>query len=101
MLSLHGVDIYIHSTTLPEPSATQGPMSLTFISDRGTRIFKGLQHDASRTDIYCARYESDSPITDGDIKNLLDDFAANGIEWPKVQKLFRHANGDKAYSQPY
>jgi len=101
MLALHGVDVYLRSGTTPNPPNEHGGMSLTFVSDRGTRI-KDLQaHDSRNTDIYCARYESETAVDDVAIETLLSDFAAQGFSWPKAQKLYRFENGDKAYSQPY
>ena len=101
MLALHGVDVYLRSDTTPDPPSQDSGMSLTFISDRGTRIFDRDKHDPSNTEIYCARYESDSAIEDGAVDELLKNFAAQGFTWPKAQKLYRYENGDKAYSQPY
>lgn len=101
MLALHGVDVYLRSDTTPDPPNKHGDMSLSFVSDRGTRIFNRDKHDPSRTEVYCARYESESPIDDEAIQQLLKNFAAQDFTWPKAQKLYRYPNGDKAYSQPY
>lgn len=101
MLALHGVDVYLRSDTTPLPPERHGDMSLSFVSDRGTRIKDAQSHNSSSTEIYCARYESESPIQDAAIEALLSDFAAQGFSWPKAQKLYRFENGDKAYSQPY
>jgi hypothetical protein len=101
MLALHGVDVYIRSNTTPDLPGRHGDMSLSFVSDRGTRIKDRAAHDGSKTEIYCARYESDSPVEDDAIEALLKDFTSQGFPWPKAQKLYRYENGDKAYSQPY
>lgn len=101
MLALHGVDVYLRSNTTPDPPSAHGDMSLSFISDRGTRIKDRTTHDASNTEIYCARYECENPIDDSAVEALLKDFGAHGLTWPKAQKLYRFENGDKGYSQPY
>jgi hypothetical protein len=101
MLALHGVDVYLRPDTTPDPPDQHGAMSLSFISDRGTRIKDRKAHDSSNTEIYCARYESDSPVDDKAVEELLKDFAGQGLSWPKAQKLYRFENGDAAYSQPY
>ena len=101
MLALHGVDIYVKSRAVPDVPAEIGALKRIFISDRGTRVQNNETHDTSRTEIYCVRYESESSVSDSDVNSLINEFAAKGIEWPKVQKLYRQENGDKAYSQPY
>ena len=101
MLALHGVDMYVKSIAVPDVPDAVGSLNKVFISDRGTRVQNAEKHDTSRTEIYCVRYESDNPITDADVNSLITEFETKGLAWPKVQKLFRHENGDKAYSQPY
>lgn len=101
MLALHGVDIYVKSSAVPDVPAEIGSLKKVFISDRGTRVQSAATHDTSRTEIYCVRYESESVVSDADVNALISEFGTKGIAWPKVQKLFRHENGDKAYSQPY
>jgi hypothetical protein len=101
MLALHGVDLYIVSSAVPEAPAESGSLKRIFISDRGTRVQNAAEHDTSRTEIYCVRYESESAITDADVDAFVTEISSKGLKWPKVQKLFRFENGDKAYSQPY
>ena len=101
MLALHGVDIYVTSGTVPDAPAEVGSVKRIFISDRGTRVQNLDTHDTSRSDIYCVRYESEASISDTDVNELISEFDKKGMSWPKVQKLFRYENGDKAYSQPY
>jgi hypothetical protein len=101
MLALHGVDIYIASSGVPDAPAEVGPLKKVFISDRGTRVQNVETHDASRSEIYCVRYESESQIADQDVTGLISEIESKGLSWPKVQKLYKYENGDKAYSQPY
>ena len=101
MLALHGVDIYITSSEVPDAPAEVGSLKKIFISDRGTRVQNAEKHDSSRSEIYCVRYESESPITDADVTTLISEVEAKGLSWPKVQKLYVNEHGDKAYSQPY
>lgn len=101
MLALHGVDVYIRSGNVPEAPEAMGALSRSFISDRGTRVQNPATHDTRRTEIYCVRYESETALADSDIDALLEALSGAGFDWPKVQKLYRFENGDKAYSQPY
>ncbi|MEO7453467.1 MAG: hypothetical protein ABIV13_01745 [Fimbriimonadales bacterium] len=101
MLALHGVDIYVHSSAVPDAPAEVGALKRIFISDRGTRVQNVEKHDSSRTEIYCVRYESEAEISDSEVTGLLSAFAEMGLNWPKVQKLYKYENGDNAYSQPY
>jgi hypothetical protein len=101
MFSLHGVDIYIKSDAVPEVPETIASLKRSFISDRGTRVQNTATHDTSRSDIYCVRYESETSIDDAVVNSVISEIEAKGFSWPKIQKLFRYENGDKAYSQPY
>lgn len=101
MLALHGVDIYVLSSSVPDAPSEVGALKRIFISDRGTRVQNVEKHDSSRSEIYCVRYEADGEINDAEVTGLLNAFAERGLTWPKVQKLYKYENGDKAYSQPY
>jgi len=101
MLALHGVDIYLTASGVPKAPETVGTLSRVFISDRGTRVQNMDSHDSSRSEIYCVRYESESSISDAEVTALISTIEASGFSWPKVQKLYKYENGDKAYSQPY
>ena len=101
MLALHGVDIYVTSSGVPDTPTSVGSLNRIFISDRGTRVQNTETHDSSRSEIYCVRYESESVVSDVDVNELISAIESNGFSWPKIQKLFKYENGDKAYSQPY
>ena len=101
MLALHGVDIYLTASGVPDAPTSVGSLNRIFISDRGTRIQNMETHDTSRTEIYCVRYESESTISDSEVNELISAIELKGFTWPKLQKLYKYENGDKAYSQPY
>jgi hypothetical protein len=101
MLALYGVDIYLNASGVPDVPSSVGSMNRVFISDRGTRVQNVETHDTSRSEIYCVRYESESEISDADVSELISAIESQGLKWPKVQKLYKYENGDKAYSQPY
>jgi hypothetical protein len=101
MLALHGVDIYVLSSSVPDAPAEVGALKRIFISDRGTRVQNVETHDSSRSEVYCVRYEADNAVDDSEVIGLINAFAEKGLKWPKVQKLYKYENGDNAYSQPY
>src|SRR5688572_31328603 len=101
MLALHGVDIYLAASDVPDAPTSVGSLNRIFISDRGTRVQNMDTHDSSRSEIYCVRYESESAISDADVTELISAIEAGGFSWPKVQKLYKYENGDNAFSQPY
>ena len=99
-MNLHGVDIYIQTTQLPDVPKEFGKMKLLFISNRGTRVWPGATPDLSIMDLFRCRYESDEEVANTDVDSLLQDLTAKNMTWPQAQKLF-WKDGEKMYSQPY
>lgn len=100
MMQLHGVDIYIWSPTTPEVPKTHGKLTLTLISNRGTRIYPGPAPEIDLLDWPRCRYESDEVVTDEDVQAIVNEITNQGFRWTKCQKLFR-IDGVNQYSQPY
>jgi hypothetical protein len=100
MLKLHGVDVYIQSTQIPDVPKEFGNMKLLFISNRGTRVWPGVAPDLSIMDLFRCRYESDGEVSNGDVDSLLQDLTGRNLTWPQAQKLF-WKDSERLYSQPY
>jgi Hypothetical protein TT1725 len=99
MIKLVGVDVYLQSETLPDVPKEHGKLKLTFISNKGTRIWPGDTKTMSLLDLMQCRYESDADLNDADITDLLNVLDKN-FKWSKAQKLIAK-DGEKLYSQPY
>lgn len=100
MMTLHGVDVYIWIDTTPELPKTFGKMTLTLISNRGTRVYPPPAPDIALLNWPRCRYESDTELTDAEIQELVNEITKLGFRWTKCQKLFRE-DGNNLYSQPY
>lgn len=99
MIKLVGVDVYLQSETLPDVPKEHGKLKLTFISNRGTRIWPGENRPITLLDLMQCRYESDVDLQDTDITELLRDLDKS-FKWTKAQKLIAR-DGEKLFSQPY
>lgn len=100
MMTLHGVDVFVHCPETPDVPKSVGTLQLTMISNRGTRVYPPPAPDIRLLDWPQCRYESDTEVTDTDIEAVLAQITAAGFRWTKAQKLFRE-DGNKLYSQPY
>ena len=100
MVRLVGVDVFLKSETIPEVPREQGNLKLTFIANRGTRIWPGKVPDMHLLELMRCRYESEQGVTDEEIDNLLHALTSGGFHWASSQKLFAE-NGEELYSQPY
>ena len=99
MIKLVGVDVYLQSETLPDVPKEHGKLKLTFISNRGTKIWPGEPREIALLDLMQCRYESDADLNDGDVTELLRALDSS-FKWTKAQKLIAR-DGEKLYSQPY
>ena len=99
MIKLVGVDVYLQSETLPDVPKEHGKLKLTFISNRGTKIWPGEPRAIALLDLMQCRYESDADLDEKDITELLGELD-KGFKWSKAQKLIAK-DGEKLYSQPY
>jgi hypothetical protein len=100
MMKLVGVDVYVESQTLPAVPKEHGTLKLTFVSNRGTRIWPGEPAQVALIDLMQCRYEAPGDVSEGDITQLLLDLDRAAFRWTKAQKLWAK-DGEKMYSQPY
>ncbi|MBS1717826.1 MAG: isocitrate dehydrogenase [Armatimonadetes bacterium] len=100
MMTLHGVDIYLWTPTIPELPKTFGPFTLTFISNRGTRVTTPPSPRVEVLDWPQCRFLSDAEVTDKDVDALMNHLTGLGWRWTMCQKLFRKEGADQ-FSQPY
>lgn len=100
MMTLHGVDVFLRTPELPDLPKTIGAFALTFISNRGSRIYPGPTPEMELSDWQQCRYLSDDEVTDAQIDELVGHLSGLGWQWTKCQKLFK-IDGDNAFSQPY
>jgi len=99
MFQLAGVDVYLHSETIPDAPQEHGTLKLVFISNRGMRVFPGNPPETEMTDFMQCRYEGEN-VSDADVEALLRTLREKNLKWVKVQKLFAK-DGERSYSQPY
>ncbi|KAA0228627.1 MAG: Isocitrate dehydrogenase [NADP] [Fimbriimonadales bacterium] len=100
MFKLVGVDLYLRSDSVPELPRESGKFTLTFISNRGTKIWPPPAPAIALSDWLQCRFESTGDITDADAEQLLQEISQLGFHWTKAQKLYTK-DGEKQYSQPY
>ena len=100
MMNLHGVDIYLWSSTLPDLPKEHGPFSLKLISSRGTKVYPGPTPDMEMDDWPRCRFLSDAEVTDKQVDDLVTHLTGLGFVWTKTQKLYRKDGVDQ-FSQPY
>ncbi len=98
-MTLHGVDVYLRTSTVPDLPRIYGPFALLFIANRGTRLAPGSA-DMMHSDWPQCRYFSESEVNDEQIEELVAFLTHHGFQWTKLQKLFR-IDGSNAFSQPY
>jgi hypothetical protein len=99
-MNLHGVDVYVWSDGIPKVPDQVGKLSLTFISNRGTKVFPGPPPDIDFCDWPRCRYVSQEEIEDVEVARLLTELSEKGFRWTKAQKLF-WKDGVKQYSEAY
>lgn len=100
MFKLVGVDVFLQSETIPDVPKEHGKLALTFIANRGMRVWPGESPEMHFLDVMRCRYESEEGISDADIDELLHLLSEQEFTWSKAQKLFAK-EGEKLYSQPY
>jgi len=100
-MNLHGVDIFIWSSTTPEVPKEIGKFTLILISNRGTKIYPGPAPEIELLDWPRTRYCCDSVVTDAEVDEIVQKISALGFTWTKCQKLYRSEDGTNLYSEPY
>ena len=91
--SLYGVDVFVHSQGLPKPPQRVGPLELSLISNRGTKVYPGPTPEIFLVDWFRLRYRSSQPVTDADIYPLLTEISRQ-YDWMHIEKL--HQSGSTA-----
>ena len=99
-MNLHGVDVFVCSPEMPDVPREIGPLILTLISNRGTRIYPPPAPDMPLLDVSRCRYLSDDELTDAQIDGAVAHLTALGWRWAKCQKLYR-LDGVDQFSQAY
>lgn len=99
-MTLHGLDIYLWTESMPELPKQIGKFALTFISSRGTRIYPPPAPDVEPCDWPQCRYLSEHPATDAEVEQLISDLSTQGHRWTMCQKLYKK-DGVNLFSEPY
>ncbi len=94
--SVWGVDVFVHSDTLPDVPKAVGNFELSMISNRGTKVYPGPTPDIHMVDWFRTRYRASAPVTDDDVYLLLQ-VIAKSYPWMHVEKLHQ-SNGEKMFS---
>lgn len=101
---LLGVDLFVHwsgtdATILAEQllALTNNPLSLVMISNRGVKVWPNGFSETFCTDHWRCRFQSDEPINNGIVIQLLGKAIDNGIDVIKTENLYQF-DGKKAYS---
>jgi len=100
MMTLHGVDVFLRTPTIPEVPKEFGAFSLVLISNRGSRVYPPPAPEMELSDWQQCRYLSEEEVSDAQIDELVAHLTGLGWQWTKTQKLFK-IDGDNAFSQPY
>ncbi len=97
--TLVGADIFTEwSGELAPMPKEVGPLKLTMMSNRGTKVYPGPQPDIMIVDHHRCRYTSDGPVTTSDVLAVLTKLEEMGIRWCHVE-LLNTANGQPRYSK--
>ncbi len=97
--TLVGADVFTEwSGGLPPMPEQVGPLKLTMMSNRGTKVYPGPQPDILIVDHHRCRYTSDGPVTTADVLAVLNEVERLGIRWCHVE-LLNTANGQPRYSK--
>lgn len=85
---LHGVDVFIEwSDGLPVLPKEIGPLTLTMMSNRGTKVWPGELPDIMLVDHYRARYTTNGEMKRSDALEVLKTLEENGFMWCHVELL--------------
>jgi hypothetical protein len=106
-MQLIGCDVFIHAPgalEMPELPKQSGALRLELVSNRGTRLWPT---SAARLDYLAEEWryrftsEGDKAIQQQEIHTLLKALTDAGRTWTRVQTLWTHADGSRAFSSPY
>ena len=97
--TLVGADIFTEwSGGLPPMPEHVGPLKLTMMSNRGTKVYPGPQPNITIVDHHRCRYTSTKPVTNSDVLAVLIELEEKGIRWCHVE-LLNTSNGAPRYSK--
>ena len=85
MMTLHGVDVFLRTPTVPDLPTEIGPFALKLISNRGNRVWPPPVPETTITDWQQCRYLSDSEVTDAQVDELVQKLGGLGYQWTKCQ----------------
>lgn len=101
----HGVDIFVENPAgIPKMPEQVGKLKLKMISNRGTKVYPGLQPNIWLVDHHRCRYVAVDEkgkyinIGDNEIFNLIREVSAYGIKWMHIEKL-QLFDGELGYSK--
>lgn len=95
---LHGVDVFVrHAGGLPELPTEIGPLKLTMMSNRGTKVYPGPCPDILLVDWHRARYVAAAPVTEPEIQAVITG-VGQAYEWMHIEKLY-HRDGVPMYTK--
>ncbi len=95
--TIKGVDIFVRTTDISLLPKSVGKLTLTMVSNRGTKIYPGDIPDIVIVDCQRCRYTAQNPLTDDDILEFLNNFPAE-LPWMHIEKLHEE-NGAALYSK--
>ncbi|EGL82798.1 isocitrate dehydrogenase [Caldalkalibacillus thermarum TA2.A1] len=104
---LHGVDVFVYNTELTAEQLGQklealaGPeLKLVVITNRGVKVYPGGFPETFVTDHWRCRFygqDENGTITQAKIRKLLERMEAAGIDWIKLENLYKF-DGQLGYS---
>lgn len=96
---LVGADVFVQwSGDLPPAPMEVGPLKLTMMSNRGTKVFPGPRPEIMLVDQFRCRFTSDGTVTTADVIAVLHKFEEIGIRWCHIE-LLHTCNGQPRYSK--
>ncbi len=95
--NIRGVDIFVKTTDISLLPRTLGKLTLSMVSNRGTKIYPGEIPDIVIVDCQRCRYTSNETLTNDDILEFLNAFPTD-LPWMHIEKLHEE-NGVALYSK--
>lgn len=94
---VRGLDIFVRTTDISLLPKSLGKLTLTMVSNRGTKIYPGEIPDIVIVDCQRCRYTSEQNLTNADILEFLQMFPSE-LPWMHIEKLHEE-NGVALYSK--
>ncbi len=93
-----GADMFVRNDGLPDMPKEVGPLKLSMISNRGTKVYPGPTPDILLVDHHRCRYLSETPITEADVRALIQ-AVGDKYAWMHIEKLHRDSAGERMFSR--